>query len=232
MSQPAPTKYEGFCPIEPFPKGRPRFARQGKFVHTYPDKKTEEYCTAVRKWFMHDYGKDTEPMDGDLYCRLEFVLPRPSSTKKTVWYKNTKGDIDNYTKAFLDAMDFKKKHPPTDNYPDGYEEGVLFNDSRISVCHSVKRYADENKKEPCGTKFTIEQVELTVILHNNNIPIEIVDQRYRLVYMKEELPDKPDKKVKHVIVIGARTDKQEIIEKIAKNNYPNADIKFLTGGIN
>ena len=106
----APTSFSGFCPIPPVPKGRPRFTQKG---HAYTPKETRDYENSVRTWFMSEYGINRYPMDGALYAEYEFILPRPKNTPKSKIWSSTKPDIDNFAKAFQDAMDFKKKYKRT-----------------------------------------------------------------------------------------------------------------------
>jgi len=68
----------------PVPKGRPRFARRGKFVSTYSPKTTVDYETKVAEAAQLAMGS-SEPLEG---------YERP--TKKS--------DIDNYCKAVFDGM--------------------------------------------------------------------------------------------------------------------------------
>ena len=150
---PAPGIFEGFCPIEPVPKGRPRFNSRTRTTYTPPE--TAKYEKAVRAFFEHEYGK-REPMDGALLARYEFIVSRPTSAPKKKVYDDRKPDIDNLVKAFQDAMDFKHKSP------EGVALGVIANDSRIAIVQSSKRYAREG--EACGTKFSIEEVGRTVIV--------------------------------------------------------------------
>lgn len=150
---PAPTIFEGFCPIEPVPKGRPRFNSRTRTTYTPPQ--TAKYEKAVRKFLEHEYGK-REPMDGALLARYEFVVPRPTSAPKKKIYDDRKPDIDNLVKAFQDAMDFNHKSP------EGTALGVIANDSRIAIVQSVKRYAEDG--EECGTRFSVEKVGRTVVV--------------------------------------------------------------------
>ena len=153
----APETFSGFCPISPVPKGRPRFARKGKFVQTYTPKETLEYESSVRSWMRKKYGMFTLPMDGNIKARYEFVMPRPKScAKKTL--VNTKPDVDNLVKSFQDALDFKDKSH-------GKQLGVLANDSRVTSISATKRYAIGD--EPCGTFFSfVRDGDIAVIFFN------------------------------------------------------------------
>lgn len=151
--RPAPLVYAGFCPITPKPKGRPRFNRSGV---AYTDMETRKYETAVRKWFMRDYGTDRMPMDGALCAAYEFVIPAPKSSPRTPLVSSTRPDVDNYVKSFQDAMEFKI------NFADGQPLGVIENDSRISAVATIKRYAMPG--ETTGVWFRIIQELYTIIV--------------------------------------------------------------------
>lgn len=150
---PAPLIYTGFVPIPPVPKGRPRFNMRTR--RTYTPKETASYESAVRKWFRSDYGAMREPMDGPLSAIYEFVVPRPSGASRGAVMSSTKPDIDNFVKAFQDAMDFKKE-------TEGRALGVIANDSRIASVATVKRYARDG--EACGTWFRIEPALWRVVV--------------------------------------------------------------------
>lgn len=147
---PAPEVFSGFCPIQPVPKGRPRFARRGKFVQTYTPKETEEYESAIRKWMLSEYGDMRYPMDGAIKATYIFVLPRPKSKSKKKTLISTKPDVDNLAKSFQDGLDFKKKSR-------GVALGVLANDSRVAVLMCSKRYARDG--ELPGTYFKFEVLD-------------------------------------------------------------------------
>lgn len=144
---PAPETFSGFCPIAPVPKGRPRFARRGKFVQTYTPKETLDYENAVRKWMKEKYGDMRQPMDGAIKATYIFVLPRPKSKPKKKTLVSTKPDVDNLAKSFQDSLDFNKKSR-------GVALGVLANDSRVAVLLCSKRYAKDD--EMPGTYFKFE----------------------------------------------------------------------------
>lgn len=132
-------KTELFFPFKPKPKGRPRFTRGG---HAYTPEKTRDYENLIK-----DYYKDNS---GDYYenaiqIKLVFNMPIPKATTKRVRklidagvYKFTKKpDIDNITKAVLDALN-----------------GVAFeDDSLITKITAEKKYSDS---EP-GTLMIITE---------------------------------------------------------------------------
>ena len=115
----------------PVPKGRPRFARRGKFVSTYSPKTTVDYETKVAEAAQLAIGS-SEPLETPVGAYIYITLPIPASYSK----KRTqaclsgderptkKSDIDNYCKAVFDGMN-----------------GIVFlDDSQIVSLHSTKVY--------------------------------------------------------------------------------------------
>lgn len=115
----------------PVPKGRPRFARRGKFVSTYSPKTTVDYETKVAQAAKLAMGS-SEPLETPVGAYIYITLPVPSSYSK----KRTqaclsgqerpikKSDIDNYCKAVFDGMN-----------------GIVFaDDSQVVSLHSTKVY--------------------------------------------------------------------------------------------
>tara|TARA_R110000868_G_scaffold276984_1_gene536851 strand:+ start:2071 stop:2499 length:429 start_codon:yes stop_codon:yes gene_type:complete len=95
----------------PVPKGRPRFARRGKFVSTYSPKTTVDYESKVSESAKLAMGA-SEPLETPVVAYIYITLPVPASYSK----KRTeaclsgqerptkKSDIDNYCKAIFDGM--------------------------------------------------------------------------------------------------------------------------------
>jgi Holliday junction resolvase RusA-like endonuclease len=115
----------------PVPKGRPRFARRGKFVSTYSPKTTVDYETKVADAAKVAMGS-SEPLETPVGAYIYITLPIPASYSK----KRTqaclsgeerptkKSDIDNFCKAVFDGMN-----------------GIVFaDDSQIVSLHSTKVY--------------------------------------------------------------------------------------------
>ena len=115
----------------PVPKGRPRFARRGKFVSTYSPKTTVDYESKVSEAAKQAMGS-SEPLKTPIAAYIYITLPIPASyTKKRTadclkgFERPTKkSDIDNYCKAVFDGMN-----------------GIVYvDDSQIVSLHSTKRY--------------------------------------------------------------------------------------------
>jgi len=115
----------------PVPKGRPRFARRGKFVSTYSPKTTVDYETKVAEAAQLAMGS-SEPLETPVGAYIYITLPIPASYSK----KRTqaclsgderptkKSDIDNFCKAIFDGMN-----------------GIVFlDDSQVVSLHSTKVY--------------------------------------------------------------------------------------------
>lgn len=115
----------------PVPKGRPRFARRGKFVSTYSPKTTVDYETKVSEAAKVAMGA-SEPLETPVGAYIYITLPCPSSySKKRVAAclsgqerPTKKSDIDNYCKAIFDGMN-----------------GIVFlDDSQVVSLHATKVY--------------------------------------------------------------------------------------------
>ena len=115
----------------PVPKGRPRFARRGKFVSTYGPKTTVDYESKVSESAKLAMGA-SEPLETPVGAYIYITLPVPASYSK----KRTqaclsgeerptkKSDIDNYCKAIFDGMN-----------------GIVFlDDSLVVSLHATKVY--------------------------------------------------------------------------------------------
>jgi Holliday junction resolvase RusA-like endonuclease len=115
----------------PVPKGRPRFARRGKFVSTYSPKTTVDYETKVSQAAKVAMGS-SEPLQTPVGAYIYITLPIPASySKKRIQAclsgeerPTKKSDIDNFCKAIFDGMN-----------------GIVFlDDSQVVSLHSTKVY--------------------------------------------------------------------------------------------
>jgi Holliday junction resolvase RusA-like endonuclease len=129
---------------DPIPKGRPRFARRGKFVQTYTDAKTIDYETHVAMRARHAIGA-TEPLKGALsvFLYLRYTIPASYSKKRKeaclagLEYPK-RIDIDNVYKSITDAMN-----------------GIVYlDDSQIVEAHIKKVYAEES-----GANIMVQETE-------------------------------------------------------------------------
>lgn len=109
----------------PVPKARARTVKTktGKTI-TYTPDKTADWENSVRAQALEH--RPEKLLDGPLGVGLVFHLPRPKSAKKRR-FPHTRPDLDNLTKAVLDAL-----------------RGVIYlDDSRIVSKYTVKVYSDE-----------------------------------------------------------------------------------------
>ena len=133
-------------PGKPVPKGRPRAARIGGFIHMYTPKTTQVFETACAAEAMASM-QGREPMSGPIKIRMEIFVPIPASYRKADKEDCRSGrklptataDIDNIAKSVMDAFN-----------------GVVWlDDSQVVDAHLTKRFADE----PCITA-TVTQLDL------------------------------------------------------------------------
>ena len=115
----------------PVPKGRPRFARRGKFVSTYSPKTTVDYESKVSDAAKQAMGSQ-KPLEGPIVACIYITLPIPASYPKKRFKACLSGeerptkrsDIDNFVKAIFDGMN-----------------GVVFeDDSQVVSLHATKVY--------------------------------------------------------------------------------------------
>ena len=134
---------------EPIPQGRPRFARIGKFVHTYDPQKSKNYKQLVRFWATQQLKKINEfkQFENALCVVVDFYLPIPVSWSKKRRIEAAEGvirpakkpDIDNLYKSLTDALN-----------------GLLWvDDSIITDVHIRKRYTAEVAR----TVITVREVQ-------------------------------------------------------------------------
>lgn len=122
-------------PGRPVGKGRPRFARMGKYVRTYTPEETASYENLVKVMYK------TQCPGAFLRGAIEavivayFPIPKSTSKKKTaemlegkIEYTH-KQDVDNIAKCILDSCN-----------------GIAYDDdAQISRLHVYKKYSHEPK---------------------------------------------------------------------------------------
>lgn len=131
-------KYKFVVEGKPKGKGRPRFARAGKYVRTYTPKDTQDYEQKVRESFLRQYeDKDVKDYNNNVkVClRAYFVPPKNTSKKKLKEILNNpylhKPDCDNIAKIILDSLN-----------------GIAFkDDNQVSNLKVEKLYGTEDKVE-------------------------------------------------------------------------------------
>lgn len=121
-------------PGQPQGKGRPKFARQGNFVHTYTPKKTADYEKLIQQEFKIQCGNVffSKGIALNVSVCAFFEIPKSTSKKQAERMLSgdilpmKKPDIDNIAKVILDALN-----------------GVLYaDDSQIIELNISKQYGE------------------------------------------------------------------------------------------
>lgn len=137
-----------FVPGNPIPKGRPRFARRGKFVTTYSQDKTVNYEGLVAH-AAHVAMAGRALIHGAVSVELDIRLQIPeswSNKKKKMAIDGLiaatkRSDIDNITKGIFDGMN-----------------GVVWrDDGQVVDSKQKKRYA-----ETPGVVVIVRELDLQV----------------------------------------------------------------------
>jgi Holliday junction resolvase RusA-like endonuclease len=118
---------------EPVGKGRPRFARRGKFTSTYTPQKTKTYEEEIRMMAKAAMGA-SEPLDTPMTVAIYIRVGIPASYSKQkrkdalsgIIKPMKKPDLDNVAKCFLDSMN----------------EIVYLDDKQVVNLHVTKVYAE------------------------------------------------------------------------------------------
>ena len=109
MSDFAPISFT--VPGPPRGKGRPQFARRGKFVTTYTDDKTASYENLVAL-ACREVMKGAPTMEGPVWLQVSATFAIPASASKVKKLAMATGhvaatkkpDLDNIVKAVLDGL--------------------------------------------------------------------------------------------------------------------------------
>jgi Holliday junction resolvase RusA-like endonuclease len=118
---------------EPVGKGRPRFARRGKFTSTYTPLKTKTYEDEIRMMARAAMGS-SEPLETPMTVAIYIRVGIPASYSKQkrkdalsgILKPTKKPDLDNVAKCFLDSMN----------------EIVYLDDKQVINLHVTKVYAE------------------------------------------------------------------------------------------
>lgn len=124
-------------PGEPRGKGRPRFAKRGRFISTYTDTATALYEATVADAGLQAMGS-TEPLQTPISLRIEAYMTVPSSWSRAKRLDALAGmvvpgkpDLDNVAKAVMDALN-----------------GVLYEDDKqVCALRVAKWYALDPRVE-------------------------------------------------------------------------------------
>lgn len=127
--KPTATSKHIVLPFDPIPAARPRVGRYGTF---YP-KKYNEYRAQAQE-ILAPFRRD-ELVTGAVTVQCEFIVKKPAKPANPY---PSKGDIDNYVKALLDAVT--------------KAEVFWKDDMQVTDVRATKRYCEKGEK-PC-TKMT------------------------------------------------------------------------------
>ena len=116
----------------PVPKGRPRFARRGKFVSTYTDKTTLQYEDLIADGAKRAMGM-SEPFEVPLEVFFYFSMPIPKSYSK----KRTEACLSGLERPMKKDLDNLIK-----SVSDGMNKIVYKDDGQIVSLHATKVYGD------------------------------------------------------------------------------------------
>ena len=138
--------YSFVIPGPPRGKGRPQFARRGKFVTTYTDDKTASYENLVALACREEM-RGRPPLDGPVWLQVvaTFAIPASASKVKKLAMMTgkvgatKKPDLDKLTRAVGDAVK---------------SAGVIGDDSCIIRSSQTKRLAEIG--EAPGLKLRLE----------------------------------------------------------------------------
>ncbi len=120
---------------DPKGKGRPRFARNGKFTRAYTPSETVKYERHVAKSYADQVGRVM--LSGEIEMDIEAYFPVAKSISKRQralmlsgeMMHTKKPDIDNICKSIMDGI-----------------SGVAFEDDKqVCVLHAEKYYGEEPK---------------------------------------------------------------------------------------
>lgn len=94
-------KHKQFIPIRPLAKERPRATRTG---HVYTPKRTANYEKAVASAYTGPLFDASHTIEVSLVLSSKGTHIAVSATKNPDWKASLKGDVDNYVKSILDAL--------------------------------------------------------------------------------------------------------------------------------
>lgn len=116
----------------PVPKGRPRFARRGKFVSLYTDKTTMQYEDLIADGAKRAMGA-SEPLETALEVFFYFSMPIPKSYSK----KRTEACLNGLERPMKKDLDNLIK-----SVSDGMNKIVYKDDGQIVTIHATKVYGE------------------------------------------------------------------------------------------
>ncbi len=147
--------WEFYLPHPPVPAARPRVSRWGTYYPTtYRNWRLDTDASLVR------FDRPVTPVLGPVYVTMYSVCKRPKKLTR-VW---PRGDVDNFSKAVLDAVTRSKL--------------VWKDDDQVQILNVGKRYAEE-EEEP-HTYIMVAQDSWALLAVGLNDPHLVGDDVYDL----------------------------------------------------
>jgi len=94
-------KHKQFIAVRPLAKERPRATRTG---HVYTPKRTSDYEKKVAAEYTGPLIDASHTVKVELKFDIKGTHITVSATKNPDWKSSLKGDVDNYVKSILDAL--------------------------------------------------------------------------------------------------------------------------------
>lgn len=172
-TRPSRGEYVGFIDITPRPYENPRYSALGGI---FAPTDYTEYVHRLKRHHAGIYGR-LKPFRGPVSVELTFYLPKPAKKCRRAFYADTKPDLDNLSKAFIDSLDYlagaenrqrakaRKRlgelakwtsdDPRKNLFPKLQYGSVLVNDSRVVILSASKQYAEKSPTGKPGIAFKI-----------------------------------------------------------------------------
>lgn len=172
-TRPSKGEYSGFIDTIPKPYENPRYSALGGI---FAPTEYTEYLHGLKRHHAGVYGR-LKPFRGPVAVEVRFYLPKPAKKCRKATYADTKPDLDNLSKAFLDSLDFlagaenrqrakaRKRlaelakwtdgEPRKELFPKLQYGSVLMNDSRVVKLTASKEYAEQSPTLKPGIAFRI-----------------------------------------------------------------------------
>lgn len=102
LTKPVNPIYQLLFPVSPVAKARPRFTKSGRVYTPAATVNFENQLKWVFKKNKYSIEPFNELLSGPLWVRIVIYLDRPRTSKNK--HPHVKPDVDNFSKAILDAM--------------------------------------------------------------------------------------------------------------------------------
>jgi len=94
-------KYEQFIAVRPQSKDRPRFSKSG---YAYTSKRTRDYEKLIAEEYKGPMIDASHTVAVELNFDVSGTFISVTATENPDWKCSVKGDLDNYVKSILDAL--------------------------------------------------------------------------------------------------------------------------------